>query len=1107
MMKLLDLKPTHKAVTAYYAELEQLAQMKAHKEGAVAPAFANLLRHCAAQFDRALVEQYTFAKGAKNLFFDGVILDKFNLKYGVWEAKDDADDLPAEVKKKFAAGYPKENILFQAPQRAILWQNGVFVNEWDMTQPPALIDALKAFFEYTPPVYEEWQQAVEQFSGEVKNIGEGLLKLIETERTSKNAEFLAAFDRFVTICRDNINPNIAIAAVEEMLIQHLLTERIFSKILDQADFTKLNIIAAEIEKVATALVKRHGGRALYFKDLDRFYHAIEATAATLKDFSEKQAFLNLVYERFFQGFAVKVADTHGIVYTPQPVVEFMVNSVDELLKTEFNLPDGLSAPDVHILDPFVGTGNFIVQVMRKLKKTALPRKYGVKTARPPLPELVEEALPSTGSGSGSTSSGNATSSGDGGELHCNEVMLLPYYIASLNIEHEYYALTGDYQPFEGICFVDTFQLAEPEQAQFVFMTPENTQRVKAQKAAPIFVILGNPPYNAGQQNENDNNKNRKYDVLDKEVRDTYAKDSQATNKNALADVYIKAIRYASNRIKEHGEGIVAFITNNGFLDGVAFDGMRKALAQDFDAMYFLDLGGNVRKNPKLSGTTHNVFGIQVGVSINLLVKKHTSQVSKTCEVWYARLDEFWRKEQKYRFLEEAKQYKQIAWQRLTPDAKHNWLTEGMQDEFDTFLPMGTKAGKAVKKGDSETIFKTYSNGVKTNRDVWVYNFQEQALSQNIQRMIEAYNLHVLKWNHLSSKPKKDGISTAIDAFVDNDEKKISWSRDLKLDLRHGHLAEFRPEKIRRSLYRPFTQEHLFFDRMLNEEVYQIPSIFPISDTEADNRVICVSGVGSSKPFHCVMTNHIPCLDLLEKTQCFPFYVYDEDGTNRRENITDWALAQFRARYGGNNDVETHGRASLRGGDTSAVEMNARRCIEKWDIFYYVYALLHHPRYRAKYAANLKRDLPRIPFVGQTSQVSKTCEVFWRFADAGRQLADLHVNYDQQPRYPLQFLETEGAALDWRVKKMKLSKDQTQIIYNDFLTLAGIPPEAFEYKLGNKSALHWLLDQYQVSADPRSGIVNDPNRADAPDYIVKLIQRVITVSVETVKIVAALPNIE
>ena len=1069
-MTSLNLKPTQKIIATYYDDLAKLAAQaggNALKEGAVAPMFAALLRHCAAQFNRTLIEQYTAQKGSKTLFFDGAIADQFNLVYGVWEAKDDADDLPSEVKKKFAAGYPKDNILFQAPQRAILWQNGQYVNDWNLARPDALIAALRAFFEYTPPVYDEWRQAVEQFSGQVKEIGAGLVKLIEGERQSKNADFLAAFDNFVTICRDNINPNISIPAVEEMLIQHILTERIFTKMFNNPDFVNLNIIAHEIEKVVFALVKPHGGRAIYFKPLDRFYHAIEATAAALRDFTEKQRFLNTVYERFFQGFSVKVADTHGIVYTPQPVVQFMVNSVEEVLKSEFGLTDGLSAPNVHILDPFVGTGNFLAQVMRKLNTPALSAKY----AR---------------------------------ELHCNEVMLLPYYIAAMNIEHEYYTRTGGYAAFPGICFVDTFQLADPEQKQFDFMTPENTKRVKTQKAAPIFVILGNPPYNAGQVNENDNNKNRKYPVLDKHVRESYAKSSGATNKNALADVYVKAIKWASDRIAANGEGIVAFVTNNSFLDGVAFDGMRKQLAEEFDAIYVLDLGGNVRKNPKLSGTTHNVFGIQVGVSINLFVKKKNA--GKVGKIWYARCPEDWRKEQKYHFLEQAKQYKNIDWQAIAPDAKHNWLTEGMQDEFDTFLPMGTKEGKAAQDGDIQAIFKTYSGGVKTNRDVWAYNFQERALTENMQRMIETYNFHVFKYSKLSPKPD-------IDAFVENDDKKISWSRDLKLDVRREHFAEFQPEKIRRSLYRPFTQEYLFFDSILNEEVYQFPHIFPTPEAEAENRVICVSGVGSNKPFHCLMTHQISCLDMLEKTQCFPFYTYDENGA-RRENITDWALAQFRARYG---SVETHGRASLP--DRAPLPLN------KWDIFYYIYALLHHPAYRAKYAANLKRGLPRIPFaapkLSDTSQVSDSlaADSFWAFADAGRKLAELHVNYEAQPEFPLRFEETAGVNFTWRVEKMKLTTPpapspnlgegdqggEVSLMYNDAITLRGIPPEALEYRLGNKSALHWLVDQYQVSTDPRSGIRNDPNRADAPEYIVKLIKKIVTVSVETVKILRALPE--
>jgi predicted helicase len=363
-------------------------------------------------------------------------------------------------------------------------------------------------------------------------------------------------------------------------IQHLLTERIFRKVFNNPDFARRNVIAAEIEKVIDALTSHSFNRDAFLGKLDHFYRAIETTAATIDDFVQKQEFLNAVYEKFFQGFSVKVADTHGIVYTPQPIVSFMVRSVEDILQREFG--QSLSSKDVHILYPFVGTGNFIVRVMQEIKRTALEHKYRH-------------------------------------ELHCNEVMLLPYYIASMNIEHEYLELTNTYEPFEGICLVDTFELAEHRQAQLDFMTPANTARVERQKKSPITVVIGNPPYNVGQLNENDNNKNRKYKKMDRRVSETYAKDSKATNKNALSDPYVKAIRWASDRIGD--EGIIAFVTNNSFLEQIAFDGVRKNLEAGFDEIYVLDLGGNVRKNPKLSGTTHNVFGIQVGVSVNIFVRK------------------------------------------------------------------------------------------------------------------------------------------------------------------------------------------------------------------------------------------------------------------------------------------------------------------------------------------------------------------------------------------------------------------------------------------------------------------------------------------------------
>jgi predicted helicase len=716
---------------------------------------------------------------------------------------------------------------------------------------------------------------------------------------------------------------------------------------------------------------------------------------------------------------VQVADTHGIVYTPPSVVTFMVRSVEHLLRERFG--KSLGAKGVHILDPFVGSGNFVVHCMQEIKRTQLEQKYAE-------------------------------------ELHCNEVMLLPYYVASMNIEHEYWELTGKYEPFGGICLVDTFELAEDRQMSF--FSTANTERVERQKRSPITVVIGNPPYNAWQLNENDNNKNRKYKVMDKRVAETYAKDSKATLVNSLSDPYVKAIRWASDRIGE--DGVVAFVTNNSFVENLAFDGVRKNLGQDFDEVYVLDLGGNVRKNPKLSGTTHNVFGIQVGVSVNIFLRKREEK--RTAKIFYARTDEFWRRREKYEFLDEAQHVGGVEWQKLQPDEKHNWLTEGMREEFETFVALGSKETKSAK-GKAEAIFSTFSNGVKTNRDRWVYNFSRKELSTNVQRMIETYNEQVYKWTTREDKTDR------IDEFVVYDETKISWSGDLKGHLAKGITVKYDENKVRRSLYRPFTTSFLYFDAHLNNRRYLFPYIFPTSEAENENRLICSTAVGNMSPFQCLIIDKIPDLHLTGDSQCFPFYTYDEDGTNRRENITDWALAQFRERYGDGK-------------------------ISKWDVFHYVYAVLHHPAYRERYAANLKRELPRVPFAPD----------FKAFARAGARLAELHVDYERQPEFPLERIENPDAPLDWRVERMRLSKDRRQLVYNDFLTLSGVPPKSYEYRLGNRSALEWVVDQYQLTTDRRSGITNDPNRADDPQYILRLVAQVVTVSLETVKLVRALPDL-
>ena len=1017
----LNLKPTHKAIRDYYTTLQQYKQYDITHEGAVSSPFEVLLHACAKQINATLVPQYTMHTAAGNrIVIDGVVLDEYGLPLAYWEAKDIDDNLLKAVQDKRDAGYPLDNILFQNPQRAILYQNGQVAVDLDITEPAHLIAALQYLFAYVPPALDNWQTAVSDFREHVPDLANKLKELID-QRHETDPAFKKAFTDFYETCRTSINPELSQDAVEEMLIQHILTERIFRTVFNRSDFTSRNIIAIEIEKVSAALMRHAMSRDVFLEPLDRFYVAIEQAATLCRDFSQKQHFLNTFYEKFFQGFSEDVADTHGIVYTPQPIVDFMVKSVAHILETEFDR--SLSDSGVHIIDPFVGTGNFIVRLMRDIQGAALEEKYRH-------------------------------------ELHCNEVMLLPYYIASLNIEQEYFQRTGTYLPFEGIALADTFELLEQEQGEL--FTRENTERVKKQKAADMFVVIGNPPYNAWQVNDSDNNRNRKYPTMDKRIADTYAADSKATLKNAIYDPYVKAIRWASDRIGD--EGVVAFITNNGFLEGLAFDGMRKHLSEDFDAIYVLDLGGNARKGLKVSNA--NVFGIRVGVSINLFIKNKRNPSEKP-NIFYHRTDDLWNKAKKFNFLDEHQHIGDIEWNPIQPNKQHTWLTEGLHTEFDTFIPIGTKEAKAEKSAAVNVIFKTYSAGVKTGRDAWVYNFNRSVLNENVQGMIHTYNTEMDRWK------RRENQRVSIHDFVIYDDTKIKWDRELRQHLQRGRYAEWTASKMRNSLYRPFTKSNLFFDRVLNNCVYLFPSIFPTPETE--NRVIIVSDHGFRSGFNTLMTNLIPDLHTLASSdsfQCFPFYTYDEDGTNRQENITDWALAEFRTHYGD----ET---------------------ITKWDIFHYNYALLHHPTYREKYQANLKRDLPHIPFAKD----------FWGFAKAGAELADLHVNYESVPKYDgLKYIETPGMTVDWRVEKMRLSKDKTLLKYNDFLTLDNIPPEAFEYRLGTRSALEWVVDQYRVKVDKRSGIVNDPNCADQPRYIVDLIARVINVSLKTVEIVNNLPTL-
>ncbi len=683
-----SIKPKHKAIAEYHQALRAYSDRHVTHEGALETAFQRLLLETARSHGWLLIPKQSLRVKGKTIIPDGTLRDIFNLQRGYWEAKDTDDDLSVEINKKRAKGYPFSNTIFEDTRRAVLFQNGQVAIDVDLTEPQAVADLLNAFYAYTEPDIEGFEQAVDEFQERVPELALALADKIK-QAHADNRKFQEAFADFFTLCQSALNPNISQAAVDEMLVQHLLTERLIRKIFDNPEFTRRNVIAAEVEKVIAALVSKTFNRDEFLKSLDKFYKAIESAARVLEDFSEKQHFLNTVYERFFQGYSVRTADTHGIVYTPQAIVDFMCASVAEVLQTEFGKM--LGDKGVQILDPCTGTGNFIVNLLRRIPKKHLPRVYRE-------------------------------------QLFANEVMLLPYYIAALNIEHAYYELTGDYESFEGLCFVDTLDMMESAQAQMSFMTVENTARVERQKKAPITVIVGNPPYNVGQQDENDNNKNRKYAAVNGRLARTYVADSTATLRRQAYDAYVRFFRWATDRL-EGRAGIVCFVSNNGFVEGKALDGFRKHILSDFNIVYHLDLKGNAHttgeRRKKEAG---NVFNdqIRVGVGVTILVRLPMESLPAK-RLRYFAVDDYMSSEQKQDLLRHFASSGSIAWQELVPDASCNWLGSANSSEFGTFIPLASKEIRLQKGGSFEAIFKLFSCGIKTGRDDVVYDFQEQSL--------------------------------------------------------------------------------------------------------------------------------------------------------------------------------------------------------------------------------------------------------------------------------------------------------------------------------------------------------------------------------------------
>lgn len=857
---------------------------------------------------------------------------------------------------------------------------------------------------------------------------------------ANNQKEIRAFTDFADELRDDLNDQITNAEVIEMLAQHLITKPVFDALFDKYSFASNNPVSQAMQNVLDVLQEHSLDKEA--DTLEKFYASVKLRAEKIENASAKQKIVIELYDKFFRNAFPKMTEKLGIVYTPIEIVDFIIHSVNEILQEEFG--ESLGSQGVHIIDPFTGTGTFISRLLQSglIKPEQMAHKYKH-------------------------------------EIHANEIVLLAYYIAAINIEAAYHGIMdGKYEPFEGICLTDTFQLYEKDDLISKYLE-DNSGRRKRQKELDIRVIIGNPPYSVGQDSDNDDAANVQYPNLDESIKLSYVRHSTG-NPRSLYDSYIRAFRWAGDRLGDRG--VISFVSNAGWIESKAADGMRKCLAEEYSNIYVFHLRGNARTSgePRRK-EKDNVFGqgTRTPIAITLLVKNPDAK--EHGQIYFHDIGDYLSQQEKLNIISDFSSFKGIkdqkSLQKVMPDKHHDWLNQ-RNEGFEEYLPMGDKKDK-----QTITLFENYSAGIKSNRDTWAYNFSKDVLSINMERMIGFYN------DLIKNKNKSDI----------NDPKKISWSWVLRLKFDKGVVGNFSNKKIAKSIYRPFTKTWLYYDDHFNENRYMMPSIFPSSESE--NIAIYMTGPGASE-FSAVMINHIPCLDLMSKGQCFPLKIYDKvdrvsaglfapqsaaSGSSIKDGITNEGLAHFKAAY-------------------------PTEKITKEDLFYYIYGLLHSNDYRTKYADNLSKQLPRIPCV-------KTVADFWAFSNAGRELADLHINYENVKPYDVHLdigskKQSELGEKEYYVTKMKFAKkdDKSKVIYNNFITIKNIPTEAYEYVVNGKPALEWVMERQGVKEDKDSSITNDANLyaietvGDAT-YPLKLFQRVITVSLETIEIVKSLPKLE
>lgn len=1012
-------------INDYLKQLDIIRRVSgSQRETIVREAFKDLLKNWGKQHNLIFLAEYPLKTATKtNINVDGALLHELRMPLGYWEAKDAEDDLDAEVSKKFKKGYPQDNIIFSDDAVAVLWQNRSEVLRCDMTDTQALSKLLKLFFGFERAEIAGFRAAVEQFKSDLPAVLLALRKMIDLEH-DKNPDFRAAEIRFLAHAQEAINPALGDADVREMLIQHILTEEIFAKVFDDSDFHQHNNVARELYALEgaffTGALKKQT-----LKGLETYYAAIRAAAAQISSHSEKQTFLKIIYENFYKVYNTKAADRLGVVYTPNEIVRFMIDGADWLCEKHFR--KNLIDQGVDILDPATGTGTFICELLEHFR--GQPKKLAHKYKH---------------------------------ELHANEVAILPYYVANLNIESTFAAITGAYEEFPSLCFVDTLDnvglhtAAKGTTAElFGSVSEENVARIKRQNTRKISVVIGNPPYNANQANENDNNKNREYPQIDARIKQTYIAESTA-QKTKLYDMYARFFRWASDRLSENG--ILAFVTNRSFIESRTFDGFRKTVASEFSEIYVIDLGGDVRANPKLSGTKHNVFGIQTGVAISFMIKRQQATKDKrSARVYYVRRPEMETAVEKLNFLA-SHPMNRLDFDEVQPDKTHNWVNLTNND-FETLLPLASKETKAAKTaGKERAIFKLFSLGISTNRDDWVTDVAKSALGKKVAYLSERLSTHV-------------------------QDNEIKWSRNLKRRVSQGRTDAFDEARIRPMYRRPFMVEWFYDSDVLVDERGCAPDVFPVGIGIPYLAVHCIS---SHNELCALAHTEPPDLNLLKRgnggTYFLPFSVGATQST-RIDNITDWAFKQFTAHYA----------------DEIGKGKTARK-ITKEAIFHYCYAVLHNPAYREKYAQNLKREFPRIPFYAD----------FWQWAAWGEALMALHIGFEQIAPFPLTRTDTPDAkvrAAGLQPKALlKADPVAGSIALDTETTLRGIPPEAWAYKLGNRSAIDWVLDQYKEKKpkDPTIREKFDTYRfCDYKEKVVDLLMRVTAVSVETVKLVEAM----